>query len=46
MFDLLLKEYGNFTRPDINTLDPSLKEQRDKWLDDLIAQAEKDYKSS
>ena len=46
MFDLLLKEYGDFTRPNPIQLDPSLKAQQDQWLDDLIAQAEKDYKSS
>ena len=46
MFDLLLKEYGDFTRPNVTPLDPSLKAQQDQWLDDLIKQAEKDYKSS
>ena len=46
MFDLLLKEYGDFIRPNPIQLDPSLKAQQDAWLDDLIAQAEKDYKSS
>ena len=48
MFDLLLKEYGDFTRPDPILLDPNLKAQHQAWLDDLIAQvdANENYKSS
>ena len=46
MFDLLLQEYGNFTRPEPILLEADLKAQQAQWLDDLIAQAEKDYKSS
>ena len=48
MFDLLLQEYGNFTKPDPILLDPNMKAQQDAWLDDLIAQVnnEDGYKKS